>query len=246
MDKILIEAFTLIKKDKDYGFKLLILALLFIPTLYVFYNEAKFSSNLNFANIGLMGFLTMFSKFSFLFLILNSITYPFIWGYLSSCTHNVINNVDNEQFLPNWEDDFFNYFGIGIKYSIAIAIIGIALIIPGIISIGLLFLLFIFLYPALNNVFCRDYDLKAFFQWKKAYSYVKVNSNLYWAIFGYYILIKIAIQIINYLFETIKAPVLLETIFTAIVTAYFMTALAYMTGLIGKVLSETEQIDVPQ
>ncbi len=233
MTKAISNAFTFMKQDSDWVFKLSILALFLLPTSYIQFSMVHSGIGLHPTNIGFEQFLKSFLENSTLSVLIESITYPFVWGYLSVCTHNVINNTDKGSFLPRWEDGFFNYYNIGIKYSVAILIFGLAVIVPGVLTIGILFLAFAFIYPALNNIFCQDYEITSFLFWKKAYSNGK-ESSIYWPILGISIVIGILLQVLNSFIGIFKLPIIVEATLFTVVNTYLLLILAYIYGLVGQ------------
>lgn len=245
MEKSFKNAFTYMFEDKDWLFKLSILVLLQFILSYITFGMTNSFTGISAQNIATQApnMLKTILQVAIIYLIISVVTCPFIVGYTSVCTHNVINNTGKGSFLPNWEDGFFNYYSIGTKYYVGLSLLILVMFIPVVFTLGLLLLVFSFLIPALINIFCQKYETSAFFSFKKALNCVKKNKGLYFKIICACIVFSIICQCIMPFFKLLNLPVFLEAIILSIITTYSAVVFAYMVGLIGKTEQEESSLD---
>lgn len=229
MKKSIGNAFLFMFKDKDWYKKAGILAVLYfivyviacsaisiLPTLLQHTKEA----NLNAQMIRLL-------------MPIGTLITFFIIGYITKCTHNVINNNGQENILlPDWKDDFFNYFILGAK-RIGGRMGVCVLLLPTILLLGIPFLIFWLLTIPLGRIFCTEFEFDSYFKWKKAYELIKNNIGLYVWIF----LIMLMINLMNILLFValfyFKVTSGLNAIIMAITTTYLALVFAYLVGIVG-------------
>lgn len=212
MEKKISTAFTYMFKDNDFAYKFIILILLTVPSIYISYLEH------------VQGIKTP----PILLQVLSWVTGIIASGYFAKCTHNIIfSELDETNLLPKWEDDFWGYFGIGFLKGIAYLLITIALIPASILIVPLL--IFLFLTLALDRIFCTDFKMGAYFQWKKAYGLVKQNMSKYIKI----ALMYIPLTVILVLFVLLFAKTAVLYVAVPIVTTYYMLVSAYLVGIVG-------------
>lgn len=211
MEKKISNAFTYMFKDTEWKYKLIVLTLLSVPSVYNSYLKD----------------IKHVKEPQILLLLLVIITSILISGYMSKCIQNIIYSNAEAPSLPAWEDDFWGYLIIGLKKILAGILILIALI-PGTLLIIPL-LIFIFLSIALERIFCEKFDITAYYAWKKAFNLIKLNPGKYIQIILMYIPLIIALAIIALIF--FSTPLILVVL--PIVTTYYMLVSAYLKGIVG-------------
>lgn len=242
MEKSISNAFTFMFKDSDWLYKLGILIMLYAIPGVCFVLSMPDINTLKTSLEGITGLAALQPLLSLFIpsLVLSIILYPFIFGYFAKCTHNVIkNNWGDPLALPNWEDDFFSYFLIGIKRCIAMIIIGVVLSFSG-------FLLFIpalifgLITVALDKVFCTNFDISAYFKWGKAFKIVSSDTKLYFNVLIVLFLVGLLMGFVQYIPSVLKLPNLLVVFLSAISSVYFYLVFAYLTGIVGQELEDSE------
>lgn len=218
MEKKISNAFTYMFKDSDWMFKFAILAGLGFPSIYLSYFAEQ-----NKLNPTLTQLTTLVG-----IAIITLITSPIICGYLVKCAQNIIfAKSPNPNILPVWEDNFLNYFIIGIKYAIAVLLIGIV-IIPGILLI-IPFLMYLFLSLALSRVFCTELKISSYFAWKTAMDLIKQDTGKYIRI----LLTQFVVALIYSLSINLLTKSLIGMIIALFFFTYFVFISAYFIGIIG-------------
>lgn len=216
MEKKISNAFTYMFKDAQWKYKLLVLTLLSVPSVYQSYLKD----------------IKHVKEPQLILLLLVIITSILMSGYISKCIQNIIySNAENAPMLPAWEDDFGGYFIIGLKKILAGILILIALI-PGTLLIIPL-LVFIFLTIALERIFCERFDITSYYAWKKAFNLIKLNPTKYIQIILMYIPLVLALGLITLLF--FNTPFIL--VILPVVATYYALVSAYLKGIVG---SESE------
>lgn len=212
MEKKISNAFTYMFKDPKWVYKLVVLTLLSVPSFY--HSYLKDVKHVKEPQIILL-----------LFVIITSILMS---GYVSKCVQNVIySNPETLPSLPAWEDDFGGYLIIGLKKILASLLIVIALI-PGTFLIIPL-LAFMILDIALERIFCENFDITAYYAWKKAFNLIKLNPTKYVQIILMYIPLIIILGIVALIFSS--TPFVLVVL--PIVTTYYTLVSAYLKGIVG-------------
>lgn len=245
MEKSFKNSFTYMLEDRDCLFKLSILIMFQFALSYITFSVMNAFSGVSGQNAAaqIPSLIKTIGEVGIIYLIISVITCPFIMGYMSVCTHNVINYRSGGSFLPNWEDGFFNYYSIGTKYYIGLSIAMLVMLIPGMLTFGVLLLVYSFLTPAFMNIFCQNYETSAFFSWKKAFNCFTKNKGLYFKIIGACIVFSILCQAIMPFFKLLNLPIFLEAIIFSIITTYSAVVFAYMIGLIGRAEQEENSLD---
>lgn len=212
MEKKISNAFTYMFKDSEWKYKMLILVLLTVPSVYQSYLKD----------------IKHIKEPQILLLIAVIFTSILISGYVAKCIQNIIfSNAENNIQLPAWEDNFWGYFVIGIKKILASLLIVIALIPASILIVPLI--IFIFISIVLERIFCEEFNMTSYFQWGKAFDLIKQNPRKYIQILLTYIPLVIILGIITLLF--FKTPFILVVL--PVVTSYYALVSAYLKGIIG-------------
>lgn len=241
MEKKISNAFTYMFNDKDWILKFGLIVLLYMPTTYLSYiNDIKKTE------------LSAF--YSLILFIVSLISIALYIGYLSKFTNMVINfQSDSEMKLPDWKNNFKNYFILGLKRGIALFLLGLVFL-PLVFVTTLftkifplfiiLFLVFVglcitslFIFTALDNIFCTNFSLTSYFQWSKAFNIINTNMGLYLSVLG----LGILLTLFSLIFEHIKLPVIIHTLISSIYIAYSGLVYAYLTGIISKDYIETTE-----
>lgn len=223
-------------KDRDWVYKLGILVLLYAgPGLCISFNQTDITAlkagNLNLLLSNLLPCI-----------LLSAIMCPFIFGYLSKCTHNVIkNNWGDPLTLPNWEDDFLNYFALGIKRGFAIFLI-ILLLIPGSVLLFIPFLIYGFITFALDNIFCTNFKLNSYFKWGRAFKIISSDYGLYVNALAIIFVMGLLAALIQFLCSYYKLPNTSTVFIQAICSIYVSLVTAYLIGMFGV----NEEDEIPQ
>lgn len=231
MEKSISNAFTFMFKDPDWVYKLGILLMLHAaPGICLAFN---FPESLDLQTHSLSLFVSTISQFLIPSIILYMILYPFIMGYVSKSTQNVIKTTKNEPvFLPNWEDNFFSYFIIGIQKSFAIFLLSL-LLIPGMILLCIPVLIYGFIALALDNIFCSDFKVISYFKWGKAFKIVSSNVGLYIIIFIIALFLGLSVIFVQNLHTFFKMSNIFIVFFQSAFSIYTLLVMAYLTGMIG-------------
>lgn len=234
MEKSILNSFTFMFTDKDWLYKLGIFTMLFAaPGFYLAFTLPNTEA---LKTMGAQSFLPIFMPV----IVLSIIVYPFTLGYLAKCTQNVINDsVYEAGYLPNWEDGFFNYFALGIKRILAMLLICL-LLIPGSILLCIPWLIYGFITCALDNVFCTNFEIGAYFKWGKAFKIIGANFGLYIQILMVIFFLGLFFALFQLLFSLLKLSSLLVLVLQSLGTVYTSLVAAYLTGLIGE--NEEDQI----
>lgn len=235
-------AFKYIFKDNNWKYKFTILALLEFPYWYFVYSIQLQKDSLGMPN-------------KIALLILGLITIPFAIGYVAKSTRNIMSSLDESNILADWEDNFLNYFLIGVKMLLAVLVSYIIFLIPIfiaafimtfyaskniplIISLALLsispLLIFNIIFLALYKNFCSEFNLKAFFDWKDAKRIIWANPKRYLMAFAipaaFSTLMGIAMGPVLMLTQS----TLVLSIFSTIYLTYSMLLSVYLIGNIDK------------
>lgn len=221
MEKSIQNAFTYMFKDNEWTYKLFILMMLYLPGAYYSsittgLNVEAIKSNINF-NAVIIG------------IVVSAISVTISTGYLAKCTHNIIKNEGEAFRMPCWEDDFFSYFFIGIKKGFAIFITSL-LLLPTIILLAIPLLIFSFIFLALDNIFCVDFKLDAYFAWKKAFSIIVSNNKLYYII----LFLGFILSLVPSVFYLIKLPTIIFSLLFAACMTYTALVYAYLIGIVNR------------
>lgn len=228
MEKSVKNAFIYIFQDKDWIKKTSILAVFFF-FLYAFL----------FKEISLLPLLLQHNKEANLTQQALRIVSPiltlisfFATGYISKCTQNVINNTQENILLPDWEDDFFNYFVIAAK-RIGSRLGVYILLLPTILLLGIPFIIFWFLSLPLGKIFCSEFKFESYFKWKEAYELIKNNIGLYISILLILINLNLLITLLTVILLCLKVSNNLCSIILAMVSTYTTLVAAYLIGIVG-------------
>jgi len=222
MDKSILKSFTYMFDANDRAFKISILVMLYLPIAYFSYVMMTIKANgatpqLNYGNIVIFFFIVW-------------LTSLFATGYLAKCTQNIILfNGDQPFDMPNWEDNFIGYLVIGFKKGVSVFVTTLVLL-PTVILLAIPLLIYSFIYPALDNIFCSEFKFNSYFSWKKAFSIIASNNKLYYSILGLLFLLSIA----RNLFYLLKLPAGLFIFLLAIFMAYLSLISAYWIGIINR------------
>lgn len=222
MDKSIPNAFIFMFKDSEWLYKVFILLMLYLPSAY--YSNMLSEKNLiglNPNNIDYQGVLFC--------VLLIALTMTISTGYLAKCTHNIIKYNGEKSFMPNWEDDFWNYLLIGLKKAIAVTFTSL-LLLPTIFLFAIPPFIFSFIFLALDNVFCIDFKLSAYFDWKKAFSIIVDNKQLYFII----LFLAAILSIIPSLCYLLKLPTILFSLLFAACMTYTTLVYAYLIGIASR------------
>lgn len=247
MEKSIKNAFTFMFKDKNLNYKVLIIFLLCIPSFYssyfLFLNKINISSNIKFL-------LVLSLVIGYLFKVM-------IYGYFTKFIHNVITSKNDDIIaLPEWKGNISNYLFLGIKKIFSLflvltvlwlstTILGIIsniifhTIIPAFISLYILLLAFVFLYTALDNIFCTDFKISSFFAWKTAKNIIFTNIKIYFQVF----LIAITPLVLMQIFGSTKSLIFVYLIVLPIISIYLNIVYAYLVGIINQNKEQTEIVN---
>lgn len=223
MEKNVKTAFTYFLSDPEWKYKFTILSMLYFPSAFFFYVcNPKVSSILHYpSSLVIMLLIAMFALFA--------ATSFFAFGYGAKCIQNVIFADENTtDILPKWEDNSLTFLNIAFKKSMAILFIGLALI-PGIILLAIPILIFNLIYLALDNIFSRNFDMKSYFAWKKAFAIIKSDFGQYVQVF----FISIAMSIASSILTNLSSSIPILVVIIPIYFAYMLLVNAYLIGILG-------------
>lgn len=244
MQKTVGNAFNYMFKDKDWCTKfagvVLLLIIMYGPFLFLVQQFIYFcinNSSLNHSIKPPMPALSDILSFCIPLLIIIlfiSIIYYFVEGYFARCTQNIIKN-DTEQpaFLPEFKNNFFNSYLTGAKKYAAVRAI-FTLIQPANICLFIPSLLLSLMKPALNRLYCNEFEFEAYFKWKEAYELISKNAGLYIAIVIIEILFTVSMFVFLIMFFIFKIHVALISLFMAIYSAYIFFVEAYLEAIVGE------------
>lgn len=229
MEKSVGNAFFYMFKDEGWLKKAGILTLLFFVIFIIFYSLVstfpmilKHPKALN-PNMELIRLASPVA----------SLIVFFISGYLSKCTHNVIHsNTQENILLPDWQDNFFNYFIIGAKRTGSYAGVFV-LLLPTILLLGIPFIIFWFLRISLGKIFCTEFKFDSYFKWEQAFELIKNNVGLYIGIFLIILVLNLLDSLLFIALLYFKVPNNLSAIISAITTTYLCFVFAYFIGIVG-------------
>lgn len=235
MEKSIGNAFTFMFKDGDWVYKFgIFIALFALPTVYLSSNVPDAASLKAMDTSALINLLIP----AFVLAIVVS---PLTFGYLTKLTHNVIKNNEIDPIrLPNWEDDFFGFFILGLKRCFAVTIFLLLFLPPSFLTFGIPILFFGLIIVALDNIFCTNFELSSYFKWGKAFKIMGSDYSLYTKILMVVFVVGVLIGITTYLFSTLKLPGILDAFIKAALSAYSSLVAAYLTGIIAE--NEEDQI----
>lgn len=246
MKKSISKAFTYMFKEEGWASKLgyifFLNAILWLVFCF-FIDKIIFlvANNINPRFLPLSSKIALFSPIVFLFLFGFTILY-FIVGYLAKCTQNIINYKEGIPVLPERRNNLLNCFILGAKKMGAIKAIQV-LIQPINFLLGIPTLIFIILEPALNRIFCAEFDFGSFIQWKKAGELIRKNGWLF-----------VTVLLLEFLFNIVKLILIIGlfifkihfSIIALILSAYgtyIAFVAAYLDALIGEPKKIKEQIN---
>jgi hypothetical protein len=226
MEKSISKAFTFMFKDSDWKYKLFVLAALAFPGMFLGYQSETLKTTIK----GMAA--TSDNLFSiavfYLLILIFIIACTFIFeGYCCKCTQKIIyanGQTSENDVLPKWEDEFWEYSKIGVSFSIGVGFLGLAVALGSILIIPLLF--YIVGYVALKTLFCVDFKMGSFFAWKKALRLMNSNFSHYFSVILCSLGIYIAFGLVAYLCSTSLVLVFLG----AFAQAYVYLVLAYLRG----------------
>ena len=238
MEKSVSNAFIYMFKGSDRVYKLAIFTLLFaMPAIYVAFCVPDMA---NIKTMSQVQAIQMLTQLMIPTLILSIISFPLAFGYLSKCTHNVIiNNEHTNVNLPSWEDDFLNYYTIGVKRCLGMLLICLVLL-PASILLGIPILIYGFIIFALDNIFCTDFKINSYFKWGRAFKIVSSDYSLYVKVLTIAFVLGLLMFVVSSIFSVLKLSGPLSAFIHAACSAYSALVMAYLTGLI--VENEEDQI----
>ena len=243
MEKRMSEAFSFMFKDNDWKFKMFILYLLSLVSYILAYysNELtetiKATKNYSLA-VPFVGVL-----------ILSFVLSLPILGYSFKSINNLIYSQpqsENFNMLPRWENDFFSYIMVGLRYIGASLLIGLCvgllfIAVSAIASVSKLFLsilmivliilalIYAYYFPALEVIFAMSYDFLALFKVKKAAELVKYGTSKY-------IRVLLLISLVSIIFSIISAlcaKSILLIILVPIINVYTFFVYVYLKSYIA-------------
>lgn len=232
MEKSVKNAFLYMFKDKDWDKQIGILTFLFFIIFAIFYKEISLIPLL--ATKNKEANLTM-QAIRIITPIVTIITF-FMLGYITKCTHNVINSTNQEIILlPDWNDDFFSYFVLGAKRAASKMGVFI-LLLPTILLLGIPFIIFGFLCIPLGRIFCTEFKFESYFKWKEGYELIKNNVGLYIWILIIMLILNLLSTLLVIVLLYFKIESSLSAIISAIITTYLSLVFAYLLGIVGEKL----------
>jgi len=229
MEKSISKAFSYMFKDKDWFKKAGILVFLYFFIFALLFSEIsvlpmllKHNKEANLTSQALRFIMPIATLMAF-----------FITGYISKCTQNVIKNNGQENILlPNWQDNFFNYFIIGAKRAGSRAGIYV-LLLPTIFLLGIPVIIFWFLSIPLGKIFCSEFKFDSYFKWKEGYELIKNNVGLYISILLIFLNLNLLSSLLIVGLFYFKVPNGLSAIILAITSTYLCLVSAYLVGIVG-------------
>lgn len=223
MQKSISNAFTFMFKEEGWKFKLGVLVGLLVPYMYV---SVGFQAKDITENIVI--FCTL--------LIIGLSTFLACSGYVAKLIQNLIFNKSTPSFLPEWEDNFLQYPKIATAKAFGTFLIGLVLV-PSIILLAIPILIYAYINLAVENIFCTEFNFKAYFSWKKAIELIKENPAEYFKLFITFLAIAILNNLILVLIQHLTLDpsyVTLGVLVSSVTTAYSMLVIGYLVGLVSQ------------
>lgn len=244
MEKSLGKAFSYMFKEQGWASKL---GYIFILCTILWLLFCCFISNIIFLVVNhinpkfftLSNNISLFSPIILFFLFGLTILY-FMTGYFAKCTQNVINYKEGIPVLPERRNNLLNCYILGAKKMGAIRAIQI-LIQPINILLGIPSLILMVLEPALNRIFCTEFNFNSYIQWRKAAEIIAKNSWLFVSILLLEFLFGTLIIILIIVLFILKINFAIIALILASYTTYIAFVQAYMEALIGETKNIKEE-----
>lgn len=246
MKKSISKSFTYMFKEEGWASKLgyifVLNAILWIVFCF-FISKIIFlvSNNINPKFFPLLGKIALSLPIIFFFLFGFTILY-FIVGYLAKCTQNVINYKEGIPVLPEERNNLLNCFILGAKKMGAIKAIQV-LIQPINFLLGIPTLIFLILQPALNRIFCAEFNFDSFILWKKAGEIIRKNSWLFVSIVLLEFLLNIFKLVLIVGLFIFKIHFAIIALILSAYGTYIAFVAAYLDAIIGEPKEVKEEIN---
>lgn len=255
MEKKISSAFTYIFKDSEWKFKSFIIYMItLLPFGLTYLMQVHLLDQIKVKSAADLGSLTSLISILILVYVVSFILNILMYGYENKSIHNIIllnKFPDNPNFMPRWEENFFDFFRVGFLYMVILFLlslllmaflgsgvfliksnpaVSILLMIVSLILLGI----YGFYLPALQALFALKYDLRSFFQLGEARKIVSSNTGNYLAILFMMFLISVVSSIV---ISMLKSSILLVIIAPFIATYTFFVYI-YLKGIIISDVSE--------